>query len=72
VKLRQLEETLEPLFAAFKAQGMPGECFGDFTARVGFAALRAYAAAYVPEASSRAGSPAPTVGVREIAMLSPV
>jgi sulfite reductase beta subunit-like hemoprotein len=48
VKLRDLEATLEPLLAAFKARRQPGEAFGDFVARLGFAALRSYADGYVP------------------------
>lgn len=58
VKLRELEATLEPLLAAFAARRNAGEAFGDFVARVGFSALRAYAAAYVP--AERLGS-LPTV-----------
>lgn len=49
MKLRDLESTLEPLFAAYKARRNAGEAFGDFVARVGFAALREYAAAYVAQ-----------------------
>lgn len=41
VKVQKLEETLEPIFAAFKAQRQGGESLGDFVARVGFDALRA-------------------------------
>jgi hypothetical protein len=48
VKLRDLESTLEPMLAAFKSRRRPGEAFGDFVARVGFAALRSYADSYVP------------------------
>nr|QPT54870.1 ferredoxin-sulfite reductase [Scenedesmus acutus] len=48
VKLRDLESTLEPLLAAFKARRQPGEAFGDFVARLGFAALRGYSESYVP------------------------
>jgi hypothetical protein len=48
VKLRDLESTLEPLLAAFKSRRQPGEAFGDFVARVGFAALRSYGDSYVP------------------------
>jgi sulfite reductase (ferredoxin) len=48
VKLRDLEATLEPLLAAFKSRRQPGEAFGDFVARVGFAALRSYGDSYVP------------------------
>jgi hypothetical protein len=49
VKLADLEAFLEPLFARFKAQRRGAdETFGDFTARVGPDALRAFSAAYVP------------------------
>lgn len=47
MKLRDLEATLEPLLAAYKARRQSGEAFGDFVARVGFAALREYAAGYL-------------------------
>eukprot|EP00878_Enallax_costatus_P038496 GHUV01043769.1.p1 GENE.GHUV01043769.1~~GHUV01043769.1.p1 ORF type:complete len:141 (-),score=21.24 GHUV01043769.1:109-531(-) len=47
VKLRDLEATLEPLFAAYKARRQSGEAFGDFVARVGFVALWEYANSYV-------------------------
>jgi sulfite reductase (ferredoxin) len=48
VKLRDLEATLEPLLAMFKARRQPEEAFGDFVARVGFVALKEYAESYVP------------------------
>lgn len=41
-------QTLEPIFAMFKAQRRPGESFGDFVARVGFEAVREFSTAYVP------------------------
>ena len=43
-----MEKTLEPLLAYFKGQRRPDEPFGDFCARVGFGALRDYAAGYIP------------------------
>lgn len=49
MKLRDLEATLEPLFAAYKARRTAGEAFGDFVARVGFVALREFAAGYVAD-----------------------
>lgn len=49
MKLRDLEATLEPLLAAFRARRSQGEAFGDFVARIGFAALRQFAEGYVPE-----------------------
>jgi sulfite reductase (ferredoxin) len=56
VKLRDLESTLEPLLYYYKGARMPGEAFGDFTARVGFAALRQYAKNYVPMDAIKVGS----------------
>merc|ERR1719506_3248169 len=47
VKLREFEETLEPLFAFFKSRRKAGESFGDFCSRIGFTALREYQKAYV-------------------------
>jgi sulfite reductase (ferredoxin) len=45
VRLRDLEATLEPLFAQWKRGRLSaGERFGDYAERVGFAALRAGAA----------------------------
>eukprot|EP00879_Flechtneria_rotunda_P002180 GHRR01002366.1.p1 GENE.GHRR01002366.1~~GHRR01002366.1.p1 ORF type:complete len:144 (+),score=57.49 GHRR01002366.1:298-729(+) len=63
MKLRELEDTLEPLFAAYKARHNPGEAFGDFVARVGFMALRSYAAGYVP--AEKLGS-LPQVSIDEV------
>mmetsp|Transcript_15684 Transcript_15684/g.47286 ORF Transcript_15684/g.47286 Transcript_15684/m.47286 type:complete len:680 (+) Transcript_15684:107-2146(+) len=56
VKMQDLEKVLEPLLFMFKEKGRSEEAFGDFCARVGFEALRAYSAAYVPpdQASSLA------------------
>lgn len=63
MKVRDLEATLEPLFAAFKARRQtPDEAFGNFVARVGFAALRQYAQGYVP--ADKSGSLA-TVSIDE-------
>lgn len=41
VKFDQVDALLEPLFSYWKAEGRPGEGFGDFCDRVGFEALRA-------------------------------
>lgn len=59
--MQDLEKVLEPLLFMFKEKGRSEEAFGDFCARVGFEALRAYSAAYVPpdQASSLAQVPAP-------------
>jgi sulfite reductase (ferredoxin) len=54
VKLANLEAFLEPLFAYWRASRRPGEGFGDFSARVGFAALREYSAAYVTTSAADA------------------
>ncbi len=43
-----MEKTLEPLLFYFKGQRRADEAFGDFCARVGFSALRDYAAGYIP------------------------
>lgn len=43
-----LEVTLEPLFIYFKQSRLPEESFGDFCHRVGFEALRQFAATYDP------------------------
>ncbi len=44
-----LETTLEPLFVFFRDGRKASESFGDFCHRVGFEALRQFAAAYDPE-----------------------
>lgn len=44
---QDFETFLEPIFALFKAQRRGDETLGDFTARVGFPALRDAQAAYV-------------------------
>lgn len=45
VKVKDLEATLEPIFAAWRDGRKPGEAFGDFGARLGMAGLKAAAAA---------------------------
>eukprot|EP00878_Enallax_costatus_P011380 GHUV01011883.1.p1 GENE.GHUV01011883.1~~GHUV01011883.1.p1 ORF type:complete len:376 (+),score=104.69 GHUV01011883.1:903-2030(+) len=62
VKLRDLEATLEPLFAAYKARRQSGEAFGDFVARVGFVALWEYANSYV---AAEKVATLPTISVDE-------
>lgn len=47
----QLEATLEPVFACFKKKRKAGESLGDFCHRVGFDAIREFAATYRPRAS---------------------
>ncbi|KAI8462259.1 MAG: sulfite reductase [Monoraphidium minutum] len=56
IKLNGIEAYLEPLFAFWGSARRAGECFGDFCARVGFAALREFAAAYVPAAEAEAAA----------------
>ncbi|MEO0759013.1 MAG: sulfite reductase, ferredoxin dependent [Cyanobacteria bacterium J06648_16] len=48
MKIQDMETTLEPMFAFFKRDRNGDESFGDFCARVGFEALRSFAATYVP------------------------
>jgi sulfite reductase (ferredoxin) len=43
-----LETEFEPIFVYFKQSRQPNESFGDFCDRVGFAALRQFAADYQP------------------------
>ena len=50
-----METFFEPIFAMFKEQRRSSsETLGDFTARVGFEALRQYQAAYTPTAAAPA------------------
>ncbi len=42
VRLQDIEKVLEPILFFFKNRRRPGEALGDFTARVGFDALRQY------------------------------
>ncbi|BAZ53608.1 sulfite reductase, ferredoxin dependent [Nostoc sp. NIES-4103] len=46
-----IESFLEPIFVYFKKSKQSGEKFGDFCDRVGFDAIREFAAQYVPEAT---------------------
>lgn len=45
----KLEESLEPLLAAWRDERLEGEAFGDFSMRVGFAHLKDYAGSYAPK-----------------------
>jgi sulfite reductase (ferredoxin) len=45
----QLETQLEPIFVYFKQSRQPGESFGDFCSRVGFASIGEFAASYEQE-----------------------
>ena len=49
VKIRELEATLEPLLAYWKAARKADEGFGYFVHRVGLDALREYEAGYVAQ-----------------------
>jgi hypothetical protein len=42
VALQDIEKVLEPMLFFFKNRRRPGEALGDFTARVGFDAIRQY------------------------------
>lgn len=46
--IAELETALEPLLVFYRDRRQQGESFGDFCHRVGFAALREFAANYVP------------------------
>lgn len=46
---QDLERTLEPIFYYFKQRRRPGESLGDFTARVGFRALKDYGHSFISE-----------------------
>lgn len=60
-----LESFLEPIFVYFKKSRQSGESFGDFCDRVGFDAIREFAAKYQPEAVP--ATPEPTVKIRKSA-----
>ncbi|KAK9919120.1 hypothetical protein WJX75_009543 [Coccomyxa subellipsoidea] len=47
VKIQDIEKVLEPMLFFFKNRRRPGEALGDFTARVGFDAIRQYSQDYV-------------------------
>lgn len=66
--IADLEVTLEPLFVYFKQQRQNSESFGDFCNRVGFVALREFAATYEPGAVP--GTQLETIAVTEAAVLS--
>ncbi len=54
-----LERFFEPLFVYFQRDRQPGESFGPFCARVGFAALRRFAASYQPQPQPAPAAVAP-------------
>lgn len=43
MRLQDIEKALEPVLYMYKRRRRPGEALGDFTARVGFDALKQYA-----------------------------
>ncbi|MCH9055286.1 sulfite reductase, ferredoxin dependent [Synechococcus sp. PCC 6716] len=51
--ITELEATLEPLLVYYRDRRHSGESFGDFCHRVGFEALRQFAASYTPPATQR-------------------
>ncbi|AHB87463.1 ferredoxin--sulfite reductase beta subunit Sir [Thermosynechococcus sp. NK55a] len=51
--IAELETALEPLLVFYRDRRQRGESFGDFCHRVGFAALRQFAANYVPTATTK-------------------
>lgn len=51
--IAELETALEPLLVFYRDRRQQGESFGDFCHRVGFAALREFAANYVPTATTK-------------------
>ncbi len=54
VDAQNIETVLEPILVHYKQRRRQGESFGDFVARVGFQALRDYAAGYVTPAEEAA------------------
>jgi len=56
VKVKDLEATLEPLFAHFRDYRRGAETFGDFCGRVGMAALREAQESYMPAAGRTAAA----------------
>lgn len=51
--IAELETALEPLLVFYRDRRQSGESFGDFCHRVGFAALREFAANYVPTPTTK-------------------
>lgn len=71
--IAKLEETLEPVFAMYKAQRGATESFGDFCSRAGFAALSQFSATYVPVPdASELAEPATVLGPKPRVSLDPV
>ncbi|GAB4382340.1 MAG: sulfite reductase, ferredoxin dependent [Elainellaceae cyanobacterium] len=62
--IEDLEKTLEPLFVLFKDKRETGESFGDFCYRIGFEALRSFAATYAPVSASTKNTSRHRIGVR--------
>ncbi|MFN4270529.1 MAG: sulfite reductase, ferredoxin dependent [Thermosynechococcus sp.] len=51
--LADLEQALEPVLVFYRDRRQQGESFGDFCHRVGLAAVREFAATYVPAAATK-------------------
>jgi sulfite reductase (ferredoxin) len=65
LKAQELEKQLEPMFAYFKESRETEESFGDFCNRVGFDAIREYAANYTPKSTTIAKKLRHRVTVRD-------
>ncbi|NJM46076.1 MAG: sulfite reductase, ferredoxin dependent [Alkalinema sp. RU_4_3] len=63
--LGDLEKTLEPIFVMLKQQRQGSESLGDFCHRVGFEALREFAASYAPVKRGRTKDNRKRVTVRD-------
>jgi sulfite reductase (ferredoxin) len=63
--LGDLEKTLEPIFVMLKQQRQGSESLGDFCHRVGFDALREFAASYAPVKRGRTKDNRKRVTVRD-------
>lgn len=59
-RLQALEQNLEPIFMCYKTSRKPDEGFGDFTARVGFDAIRDFTKGYTVKFAPP--PPAPAAG----------
>ncbi|MBC7516051.1 MAG: sulfite reductase, ferredoxin dependent [Alkalinema sp. FL-bin-369] len=64
-----LETTLEPIFVFFKKRRKRSETFGDFCHRMGFAAIREFAAIYKPRSPGRSPDHRKRVTLRDATYL---
>mmetsp|Transcript_19310 Transcript_19310/g.32460 ORF Transcript_19310/g.32460 Transcript_19310/m.32460 type:complete len:731 (+) Transcript_19310:143-2335(+) len=67
MKLNNLEQTLEPIFALYKSSRTAGEALGDFCHRVGFDALKKFSTTYVPLTTSAVAAPTHHVAALPVA-----